>query len=288
MQYKSNSIATQAVVLAHEVGHNMNAPHFESDKKEFVMEGRLSSGKDGFSSSSVQAIMTKLDKESCTGVDVPRVQPTPPPTKRPTPRPSPRPSPRPTPQPVGRPDGEDDGGAGSNDGCDKSRGSDEICVLKGNNDKIYVCLGHKDLLQSRFGEGGCPTRSVIVEECDGTSLLLNPSLSPAEVELVTPEFLSGSNLTNNEAKDKDGKGRKDKGKEKEKDDEDTGTAATCSRSCVIVGQFTCLLADQDGLKHSVTFSTKGDGGLSERFTTDVAVTKNKDAEGCYETTTKCS
>jgi len=140
MTFRENNVATQGVILAHEIGvsrirrgssvlyevvpyfcfsaltylfpyncsqHNIHASHFESSDKEYIMESRLSRGTDGFSQASVESILSFLDSVSCDDTELAQPTPTspppPPPTRRPTLKPNPSPRPptrRPTEKPI--------------------------------------------------------------------------------------------------------------------------------------------------------------------------------------------
>jgi hypothetical protein len=66
-----SDILTQGVIFAHEVGHNVNAPHVKSAwREEFIMESTLSTATDGFSEASVGAILSFLNSEdiTCDGI----------------------------------------------------------------------------------------------------------------------------------------------------------------------------------------------------------------------------
>ena len=254
------------------------------------MEPNLSKGTDGFSQSTVDGILSFLDKKTCDGVVLPKA-PAPAPTRRPTPRPTSRPT-RP---PVDPPPGDNPGDDDDDDDCNASRGSSEICLLKGNKDVIYTCLSPNDFLRFRFGSDGCPSKSVTVEACDGTRLLLAPSVEGGDgeysgsweaasgsnddrkLEAVPPVLISEVQET---AVEVSNDGEAPEGKKAKKSDK-------CSRSCIVVGKFICLLVEKEGTTHRVTFSTKnndGSGG-SARYESKFTVTKDK---GCFAPTTRCN
>jgi hypothetical protein len=92
MTFNSN-IAIQGIVLAHELGHNLNAVHFNAPTLKHIMEAKLSSGADGFSQASADAIISFLDSPSitCDAVEI-APQPSSSPSITPTPSPSASPS----------------------------------------------------------------------------------------------------------------------------------------------------------------------------------------------------
>ena len=112
----NRNLQPQGVLLAHEVGHNLGAQHL-SDKDnqyEYIMETKISTGADGFGSSSSKSILTFLGRSDVT-CDVkvsalmenalsPTEVPVLPPTNAPVPSPTripPLVSP-PTPAPTGK------------------------------------------------------------------------------------------------------------------------------------------------------------------------------------------
>lgn len=162
-----SSIFSQGVILAHELGHNLNAVHFESSKKEYIMEARLSSGADGFSDSSVDRIRAYLGRKSIT-CDIP-----PGPKPKPTPKPAPKPTPRPTRRPVRRPKPSPNPPAPTGPKTTPT-GDPSKCHLKRpmycveqEEDGDFACFGTTEFV-AELNKQGCPVESLRLKSCDGT------------------------------------------------------------------------------------------------------------------------
>ena len=101
----SDSLQTQSVIFAHEIAHNLNAPHLSSnaddDGKKYLMAPALQVRNDGFSQGTVDKVLGHLDSSDviCDEIEFPPSPTNPPtisPTKIPTVRPTPQPSMYPT------------------------------------------------------------------------------------------------------------------------------------------------------------------------------------------------
>jgi hypothetical protein len=94
----SDNLQTQSTIFAHEIGHNLNAPHIPATNLRYMMEPALNVPNDGFDQSSIDTILTFLDGVTCDETE--RAAPVQPPSRRPTKRPTIRPAKAPVPAPI--------------------------------------------------------------------------------------------------------------------------------------------------------------------------------------------
>ena len=83
-QFKDN-LVLQSVVLAHELGHNLNARHINDPSNPYVMRPSVSARNTIFHERSIASISSFLDRVDC---DYKELKPTPAPSLRPTHRPT--------------------------------------------------------------------------------------------------------------------------------------------------------------------------------------------------------
>ena len=147
------SFFLQGIMLAHEVGHVLSAPHVDVSSRGYIMEKSLSSGLGGFSPGSIESMSLFLNSQQthlCDAIAVRKVPQAA--TFTPTPRPVAPPTPFPTRQPT----------LPTND--DKNHPvieGNDVCIQIVNGDtQKYACI-------SLFSLTGIVTTTLTQASCDG-------------------------------------------------------------------------------------------------------------------------
>ncbi|CAB9497651.1 expressed unknown protein [Seminavis robusta] len=258
MSFSSNPYS-QGVVLAHEIGHVLNAPHLEFPFfYNHIMEPNINNAADGFNRWSIIRILSFLNSNgmACVGsapaVDfvpatptAPNLNPSPrPPTLRPSAAPSQVPSPLPTSSPTGQPTKPPDDGKCRLVGA---KPESSPCIYTSTGSSQYACFQASSLLAATASPS-CRFESprIRILRCAGP--------------LQSGFFFGSSRMR----------------------------TRSCSASCVVMSKSLCFLASEKEQVYSVSFFAVADFDMVKRFTTEVEV-KNNDATGSCETAvTSCS
>lgn len=243
---------SQGVVLAHEIGHILNANHlFTNTNYMHVMEPNINNAQDGFNIYSINSILNFLnsDQITCDGftnnLKVPLA--TLPPSPRPTPLPTPVPTPQPTPRAVQSPsrvqfNQPDD----TKCSLYQDGNLEPKCVFKSQEEDKYACFDPSSLLDAR-ATSAClfPTPRARVLRCEGP--------------LRTGQRLG----------------------------KDRFATSSCSASCVVVGNSLCFRVDDQQQAYTISFVAVADFDVFSIFTTNVHLKDDDGAATCDVATTRC-
>ena len=258
--------------MAHEIGHNLGAQHFndKDNKFQYIMESKISTGADGFGDSSINSILGFLGRSDikCYQTISALQDATPTPTSLPIPPPTAPVSP-PVPAPVASP-------TAPLDDCYGAVLDALPNCLAQDNDNKFVCFNLKEELIPT----SCKVRFFLSDKCE--------------------KFFNRRSLVD-EGSNSSGGGDSSKGKGSmqvptfegifeetgvEETNEGTFGADDCTNSCLYSQKKICFSASE-GTSHAISFAVLNDQGDTVGSTVSLTLTVENNGSGCAVPDLQC-